>query len=840
MYTRAYIRLCLGIWLVFVVGCGGGATSTGSGATPTAPAPVGPSITTQPANQTVLVNDTASFSVAATGTAPLSYQWQKNGVAISGATSSTYTSVAALSDNTSQYRAIVTNSAGSTMSNAATLTVNPIPVGPSITTQPANQTVLVNDPASFSVVATGTAPLSYQWQKNGVAISGATSSTYTSVAALSDNGSQYTVIVNNSVGSTMSNAAMLTVNPITVGPSITTQPANQTVLVNDTASFSVVATGTAPLSYQWQKNGVAISGATSSTYTSIAALSDSASQYRAIVTNSAGSAMSNAATLTVNPIPASITTQPANQTVFVNDTASFSVVATGTAPLSYQWQKNGVVMSGATSSTYTSVVAMSDNGSQYRVIVTNGAGSTMSNAATLTVNPIPVSITTQPANQTVFVSDAASFSVVATGTAPLSYQWQKNGVAISGATSSTYTSVAALSDNGSQYTVIVNNSAGSTMSNAALLTVNPKPCTTLQFNQAPSIQAPGIPGIAGTDPISLAVPQQPGSALVFHKFVRGSSACVPATEFEISVHCPSDLQPCASGTSVTLAGHWVCPAQNQVCKETNFTLRTTVEGTITFNTENLVGFANVRVPPPPCPEGYLILWVVNTQSRAIKFDSLVGHAVLRWNEHAASSYNALAIQAAANLASNALTDVNADGKMELDGTEYAPVTGTVLGTVRYDAPNRTTPDSSTSTSLTLLTLDVLANRPNNTVYTNINFYDANENLISESINFTCWTEIPLSSIDPSLTQDFMGRNGFFSSSVAVKVPSSGIADVAGPVTLLGIIDNVECTATTATSCIPGGPVPRGDDSLIINNYMERMYDDGIPIPGAFEPNDGSL
>jgi len=195
------------------------------------------------------------------------------------------------------------------------------------------------------VAATGTAPLSFQWQKNGANIAGATASSYT------DSGDfkfrQRGAVYGGSQQhrrSVTSAAATLTVNAATVAPSITSQPSNQTVTAGQTASFSVAATGTAPLSYQWQKNGVNITGATAASYTTPATTtSDSASTFRALVSNTAGSVTSSAATLTVNAaaVAPSITSQPSNQTVTAGQTASFSVAATGTAPLSYQWQKNG-------------------------------------------------------------------------------------------------------------------------------------------------------------------------------------------------------------------------------------------------------------------------------------------------------------------------------------------------------------------------------------------------------------------------------------------------------------------------------------------------------------------
>ena len=128
---------------------------------------------------------------------------------------------------------------------------------PSITTQPANQSVVVGQKATYSVAATGTAPLSYQWQKNGASISGATLSSYTTPpTTLADNGASFVAVVSDSNGSTKSSPAILTVDSAPVAPSITTQPGSQSVTAGQTATFSVAATGTAPLSYQWQKNGV--------------------------------------------------------------------------------------------------------------------------------------------------------------------------------------------------------------------------------------------------------------------------------------------------------------------------------------------------------------------------------------------------------------------------------------------------------------------------------------------------------------------------------------------------------------------------------------------------------
>jgi len=303
---------------------------------------------------------------------------------------------------------------------------------PTITTQPQNQTVTVGAMGTFSLVATGTAPLSYQWSKNGTAINGATSSSYTTPATvIGDNGATFTVKVSNSAGSQASSAATLTVTAAAVPPTITTQPQSQTVTVGATATFSVVASGTAPLSYQWSKNGTAISGATSSSYTTPATMSgDNGATFTVKVTNSVGNQTSNAATLTVN-VPPQITTQPQNQTVTVGAMATFSVVATGTAPLSYQWSKNGTAITGATSASYTTPATVSgDNGASFTVKVMNVAGNQTSNAAILTVNPASgVTVTLSPRRAGVTTGVGLTFAATVTGTGNTSVTWSVDGMA---------------------------------------------------------------------------------------------------------------------------------------------------------------------------------------------------------------------------------------------------------------------------------------------------------------------------------------------------------------------------------------------------------------------------
>jgi len=263
--------------------------------------PVGPAITTQPAPLTVTAGQNASFTVAASGTAPLSYQWRKGGVNLSGATNATYTIASAQVADAGVYSAVVSNSVGSATSNNATLTVNsaPPPAAPAITTQPAPLAVTAGQNASFTVAASGTAPLSYQWRKGGANIAGATNATYAIASAQVADAGVYSAVVSNSAGSATSNNATLTVTAAPVAPSIAAQPSSVTVAVGQSASFAVAANGTGPLAYQWSKNSVNLGGATSATLTLASVTAADAGTYQVLVSGPGGTVQSAAATLTI-------------------------------------------------------------------------------------------------------------------------------------------------------------------------------------------------------------------------------------------------------------------------------------------------------------------------------------------------------------------------------------------------------------------------------------------------------------------------------------------------------------------------------------------------------------
>lgn len=179
----------------------------------------------------------------------------------------------------------------------------------------------------------------------------------------------------------------------------------------------------------------------------------------------------------VNPdaitLPPVISSQPSNQLVNLGGAASFTVSGTGSA-LTYQWYFNGAPISGATSSTYSISSAQTANAGNYYVIITNNSGSTTSSTTSLNLisNISAPQIVTQPVSQSIYVGSTSLLYIIASGTGPITYQWCKNGVPISGAINPTLIINTASSNDSGNYTVVVSNTAGTATSNSTLITVN--------------------------------------------------------------------------------------------------------------------------------------------------------------------------------------------------------------------------------------------------------------------------------------------------------------------------------------------------------------------------------
>ncbi len=197
----------------------------------------------------------------------------------------------------------------------------------------------------------------------------------------------YVVRATNAAGASAASAQAAATTPAGgAAPSITAQPQSLTRALGMTATFDVTASGSGQLSYQWRKDGTNLAGAGADTYSIISVQATNAGEYVVVVSNSFGAVTSEVATLTI-AAPPSIVTQPQSQSVTVTSNVTFTVTASGTAPLGYRWRFSGSTIPGATASTLTLTNVQATNAGNYSVVITNLAGTAVSANATLTVLP---------------------------------------------------------------------------------------------------------------------------------------------------------------------------------------------------------------------------------------------------------------------------------------------------------------------------------------------------------------------------------------------------------------------------------------------------------------------
>ena len=239
-----------------------------------------------------------------------------------------------------------------TIAGAATAGTWTPALSPLFLTHPAAASVNAGDPITLTASTAAIPSATYQWKKDGNDISGATSATYTIANATGTDSGTYTVVATNASGSSTSNPAAVTVSGTVVAPTITTHPGSQSVTVGTNVTFTVAASGTAPFTYQWKKDGNDISGATSASLLLSNTLIADSGAYTVVVTNSAGSATSNAATLAVNGtaglsspdgFAASVTGGAAGPTVTVTTAAALEQYAEAPASSPYVIVVSGTI-----------------------------------------------------------------------------------------------------------------------------------------------------------------------------------------------------------------------------------------------------------------------------------------------------------------------------------------------------------------------------------------------------------------------------------------------------------------------------------------------------------------
>jgi len=478
------------------------------------PSPTPPSIATQPANQTVFVGGSATFSVTASGIPPLSFQWNFNGTNISGATNTSLTLTNVQFNQAGNYAVLVTNAYGSILSSNAVLTVLPCVPAPSglVDWWPgegnANDVVGTNNGTLVGGVSYAAGEVGQAFSFDGTSgyvsipdspsldifVSSITVEAWIKVNQVTAN-SDWKGIVTKGNSSwrlqATSQAKTVTFSATGLSPNQDLKGSrnvndgqwhhvagvydgtNMFVYVDGTLDTSQPATGSIS-----QNSSPEWIGATAQQSYFFNGMVDEASLYNRALTASEIQAIYAAGSggkCPPSPTPPSIATQPANQTVFVGGSATFSVTASGIPPLSFQWNFNGTNISGATNTSLTLTNVQFNQAGNYAVLVTNAYGSILSSNAVLTVLGLPPSISIQPTNQTAMVGGSATFSVTASGTAPLCYQWAFNRTNISGATNTSLTLTNIQLNQAGNYSMLVTNLYGSILSSNALLTVNPLP-----------------------------------------------------------------------------------------------------------------------------------------------------------------------------------------------------------------------------------------------------------------------------------------------------------------------------------------------------------------------------
>ena len=334
--------------------------------------------------------------------------------------------------------------------------------------QPSAYVFNPGQPVFLSVdVAGGAGPFTYQWLKNGQPLPGQTNpSLFLFNPQIADEGI-YALIVNTILGPVTNTTRLARYGPV---PVITNDPKGRVLAQGGDLVLASSATASLPVSYQWQFKRKSIKGATNSSLTISSATVQNSGEYRVIVSTTGGSATSAVAAVSVL-IPPAVTASPKPVLVGNARKAAFIIRATGSGPLTYQWQFNGVDIPFANASTHLITNAQPTQLGGYRCVVSNAVGFAASAEAQLT----GVAIKTQPRDATVPAGKKATFTVKAIGPAPLHYQWWHNGVGISNATNASYVIPAAVAMSAGTYAVQVSSPLGATLSGNATLNVTAPP-----------------------------------------------------------------------------------------------------------------------------------------------------------------------------------------------------------------------------------------------------------------------------------------------------------------------------------------------------------------------------
>ncbi|MCP5556343.1 MAG: immunoglobulin domain-containing protein [Verrucomicrobiaceae bacterium] len=339
---------------------------------------------TGPTSLVVIPGAPAVFTVVATGKGPFTYQWRKNGAAITGENGPTLTIASATEGDEGSYSCLVGQPGESLPSSTATLIVSD-PLSNAVAVQTPAGPAFIGDNITLSATVDGPGPFTYQWSKNGTPIFGAVEATLDLPSITIADAADYSVVISNGIGSIPSNT--VTVDVLAPAPSITTPPLSQMLLVGDALALNITAVGKPTLKYQWKKNNASIARATADSYGVAAVTTANAGAYACLVSNSFGAALSDP----LSQIGVADNRPQPGLILASGTTTTLKVLAAGNG-LTFEWKKDGGPLPADARFTVTAggrslvikPLTLADAG-VYSCVVTNEAGSVVAGTRQVTV-----------------------------------------------------------------------------------------------------------------------------------------------------------------------------------------------------------------------------------------------------------------------------------------------------------------------------------------------------------------------------------------------------------------------------------------------------------------------
>ena len=474
-------------------------------------------IVQQPLNRIVHSGQDAIFSIGAVGNPPLRYQWKRGLQVLNGETNSILKIINAQPSDMGFYGVVVSDASGSAISSNAYLKTLLSP--PLVLTPPTNQTSWLGLSAIFHVTASGSLPLAYQWQFNGINLDGATNASLTLTNLQTEQQGDYRAVVSNAYGVVESPGGHLDVLGfkealnapelswttsgdlpwfITTNPSRDREASAQVgdvVGSQQKSTLQTVVTGPGTLKFWWYTtienslypvslglyaNGKMQAQLGSSSYTWVEQtcyLGSGSQTLQWTYTNTYPFAGWNIGWLDqVSFLPGAtsplLLASPISQSGAISSNVTFSVTAAGTPPLDYQWFFNESPLNEGTNSSLPLANLQTNQAGTYRVVVSNPYGFTNSALATLTVTSPPPTLLTQPFAPLAWPGSSATLRVNAAAPTPLAYQWRLNGTNLLNATNPSLTLVNLQFSNSGNYTVVVTNTGGAITSANAQIVVS--------------------------------------------------------------------------------------------------------------------------------------------------------------------------------------------------------------------------------------------------------------------------------------------------------------------------------------------------------------------------------